>query len=71
MFHSGDGLYFEKLPDAGVRILKRSGNDEDSPVIFDHVLDRVQWDIVVAGIKHGFNVEAAVVRQPDLPPIVD
>jgi hypothetical protein len=63
-------LYFEKLSDGGVRILKRSGADEDAPVIFDHVLDKFQWDIVVAGLEHGFNVEAVVV-QPELPPIVE
>ncbi len=70
MFDSGDGLYFERLPDGGVRILKRSGSHEDAPVIFDHVLDRFQWEIVAAGLEHGFNVEAAV-QQPNLPPIVD
>jgi hypothetical protein len=70
MFDSGNGLYFERLPDGGVRILKKSDSHEDSPVIFDHVLDKFQWDIVVAGLEHGFNVEAAL-RQPDLPPITD
>lgn len=54
MFHSSDGLYFEKLPDGGVRILKRSGSQEDSPVIFDHVLDANQWASVIASMSlHG------------------
>jgi hypothetical protein len=57
MFDSGSGLYFEKLPDGGVRILKKSESQEDSPVIFDHVLDKFQWDIVVAGLDHGFAVQ--------------
>jgi hypothetical protein len=70
MFDSGNGLYFEKLPDGGVRILKKSDSNDDSPVLFDHVLDEFQWDIVVAGLEHGFNVQADV-QQPNLPPIVD
>jgi len=70
MFDSGNGLYFERLPEGDVRILKRSGSQEDSPVIFDHILDRFQWEIVVAGLEHGFNVQAAV-EQSDLPPVVD
>lgn len=67
MFHSNAGLYFEKLPDGAVRILKRSGNEPDSPVIFDHVLDAGQWASVVAAMS-GTLAEGAHI---DLPPIAD
>ena len=67
MFHIGDGLYFDRLPDGGVRIVKRSGNADDSPVIFDHVLDAGEWASVVAATS-GTLAEGAHI---DLPPIVD
>ena len=50
MFNSGEGLYFERQPDGGVRIVKKSGNTEESPVIFDHVLDPIQWASVIAAM---------------------
>lgn len=67
MFHSSESLYFEKLPEGGVRILKRSGNEQDSPVIFDHVLDAGQWASVVAAMSDTLAEGAHI----DLPPIVD
>lgn len=67
MFHLNEGLYFEKQPDGGVRIVKRSGSQEDSPVIFDHVLDAGEWASVVAGMS-GTLAEGGHI---DLPPIVD
>lgn len=67
MFHSNSGLYFERLPDGGVRILKKADSNESSPVIFDHVLDAGQWASVVAAMS-GTLAEGASV---DLPPIVD
>lgn len=67
MFHSSNGLYFEKLADGAVRILKKADNNDSSPVIFDHVLDAGQWASVVAAMS-GTLAEGA---QIDLPPIVD
>lgn len=74
MFHSSEGLYFEKLPDGGVRILKRSGSREDSPVIFDHVLDANQWASAIATMSHygeengGFYRALNFHRGDPLPP---
>lgn len=67
MFHSNAGLYFEKLPDGKVRILKRAGTEADSPVIFDHEMDAGQWASVVAAMS-GTLAEGAHI---DLPPIAD
>lgn len=67
MFHINEGLYFEKLPDGSVRIVKRSGNEPESPVIFDHVLDAGQWASVVAAMS-GTLAEGAHV---DFQPITD
>lgn len=67
MFHINQGLYFEKLPEGAVRILKRSGNSDDSPVIFDHVLDAGQWASVVAAMS-GTLAEGMHI---DLPPVTD
>lgn len=50
MLYLNEGLSFEKQPDGGVRILKKSGNDAESPVIFDHVLDAAQWASVSAAM---------------------
>lgn len=52
MFHVNEGLYFGKTPDGGVRILKRSGNDSESPVIFDHELNANEWASVIATMSH-------------------
>ena len=30
--------------------MKKSGNTEESPVIFDHVLDPIQWASVIAAM---------------------
>lgn len=67
MLELNEGLSFEKQPDGGVRIVKRSGNDAESPVIFDHVLDAGEWASVVAGMS-GTLAEGA---QIDLPPVAD
>lgn len=67
MLYLNEGLSFEKQPDGGVRIVKRSGNDDQSPVIFDHVLDAGEWATVVAAMS-GTLAEGAHI---DLPPIVD
>ena len=67
MFHINEGLYFERLPDGGVRIIKRNGNDAESPVIFDHVLDAGEWGSVVASMS-GTLAEGA---QIEFPPITD
>lgn len=52
MLYLNEGLYFENLPDGKVRILKRSGSQDDSPVIFDHVLDANQWASVIATMSN-------------------
>jgi hypothetical protein len=79
MFHLIEGLFFERLADGNVRILKTNGVLETDPVTFDMVIDAAQWDSVVVGLKHDFAVQTAswpesdqgVTQQPDLPPIVD
>lgn len=67
MFNSSNGLYFEKLADGSVRILKKADDNESSRVIFDHVLDAGQWGSVVAAMS-GTLAEGMHI---DLPPIVD
>jgi hypothetical protein len=57
MFHLIEGLFFERLPDGSVRILKTNGVLESDPVVFDMVIDAAQWDGVVAGLQHGFKVQ--------------
>lgn len=69
MFNLGEGLYFEKQPDGGVRIVKRSGNDAESPVIFDHVLDATQWASVTAAMGASGEDVAKLLEAP--VPILD
>lgn len=66
MFHSSEGLYFEKLADGSVRILKRSGSQEDSPVIFDHVLSASEWAYVLAMIS-GSDSDPDYLQQGPIP----
>ena len=67
MLQLPNGLYFEKLADGAVRILKKADSNDSSPVIFDHVLDAGQWASVVAAMS-GTLAEGMHI---DLPPIVD
>jgi len=57
MFHLLEGLFFERLEDGSVRILKTNGVLETDPVIFDMVIDERQWDGVLAALQHGFKVQ--------------
>jgi hypothetical protein len=59
-----EGLFFERLPDGSVRILKTNGVLETDPVTFDMIVDAQQWDGVVAALQHGFSV-AVAAQQPD------
>lgn len=52
MFHVVDGLYFQKLKDGAVRVLKTAGGQEDSPVIFDQTLEASQWASVIATMSY-------------------
>lgn len=52
MFHLTDGLYFEKLADGAVRILKKADSQESSPVIFDHMMEASHWASVIASMSH-------------------
>lgn len=70
MFHLIEGLFFERLADGSVRILKTNGVLETDPVTFDMIIDERQWNGVVAGLQHGFTVQVGV-PDPDLPPIAD
>lgn len=69
MLYLNEGLCFEKQPDGGVRIVKRSGSGHDSPVIFDHVLDPVQWASVTAAMGSSGEEVAKFTESPI--PILD
>jgi hypothetical protein len=76
MFHLIEGLFFERLADGNVRILKTNGKLETDPVTFDMVIDSHQWDGVVAGLKiqPGLSLPVGVEvvgQKTDAPPIAD
>ncbi len=76
MFHLIEGLFFERLTDGSIRILKTNGILETDPVTFDMIIDERQWDGVVAAMKiqPGLSLPVGVqvvAQRPDLPPIVD
>ncbi len=47
MFHAKNGLYFERLENGSVRILKRKDAMPDSPVIMDETLDNGTFASVI------------------------
>jgi hypothetical protein len=61
MFHLTDGLFFERLPDNQVRILKCESGRDDAPIVFDITLDAHSWASVIASMSYyeeednGFN----------------
>lgn len=52
MFHLRDGLYFERLPDHQVRILKRESGHDDAPAVFDITVDKDSWCSVIATMSY-------------------
>lgn len=52
MFHVKEGLFFERLPDNQVRVLKREKGTDDAPVVFDITLDADSWASVIASMSY-------------------
>jgi hypothetical protein len=52
MFHVKDGLYFERLSDGNVRVLKRRDGKPDSAVVFDMIIDRDSWCSIIASMSY-------------------
>lgn len=52
MLHVKDGLYFERLPDNQVRILKKEKGTDDAPISFDMTLDANLWASVIASMSY-------------------
>lgn len=51
MFHAKNGLYFERTPDGGVRILKTRNGHPDSDVVLDMILDADAWCSIIASVS--------------------
>lgn len=51
MFHAFGGLYFEKLNNGAVRVLKRESGRDDAPVVFDATIDKDTWCSIIAGMS--------------------
>jgi hypothetical protein len=73
-FHVTDGLFFQRLPECAVRIIKTAQGRVDDPVIFDLTLNASQWASVIASMswhgeeKYGF-YRAMHFHCGDLPPV--
>jgi hypothetical protein len=52
MFHLTDWLYFGRLADGAVRILKKESGAEDAPTILDVTIDANQWASVIASMSY-------------------
>lgn len=51
MFHAKDGLFFEKVGTA-VRIVKRDGLQNISPITFDVTMDYEMWCSIIANMSY-------------------
>lgn len=47
MFHVGNGLYFDRLADGSVKVIKRKSCMMGEPIVFEQVLDVSTWASVV------------------------
>jgi hypothetical protein len=52
MFHLTENLYFEKLPNGAVRIVKKSNAAYDAGTVFEVTIDANQWASVIASMSH-------------------
>lgn len=52
MFHTQNGLFFEKQADGSVRILKTESGREGDPVLMDVTLDKHSWGSVIASMSY-------------------
>jgi len=52
MFHLTDGLFFERLLEGKVRILKRASGSADAPVVFDLTVDSNSWASIIASMSY-------------------
>ena len=52
MFHVRNGLYFKRLDDGSVLLIKKDG--ADGPLVFEAAIDKDSWCSVVAHVcEHG------------------
>jgi hypothetical protein len=52
MFHVTNGLFFERLTDGSVRLIKRVSHQENAPVLFEYTLNPNQWASVIASMSY-------------------
>lgn len=52
MFHVSGGLFFERLPDNKVRIIKRESGRDDARLIFEQIMDADSWASVIASMSY-------------------
>jgi len=78
MFHLQDGLYFDRLEDGKVRILKK--NADTDAVEMDMVVDAAGWCSVIASMSYYGEEDCGFYRAeefhqkkpvPDTCPLVD
>lgn len=70
MLHCHSGLYFERLPGGGVRVLKRKVDRVDSPALCDVTLDADTWSTVVEAMADPRHTRGAPIDATPFPPAV-
>ena len=51
MFHVNNGLYFKRLDDGSVLIVKRTDSHPDSPIVFEQIIDADSWASIVTSVS--------------------
>src|SRR5262245_48432192 len=51
MFHVNNGLYFERVGDGSVRVVKKESATENAPIIFEYTLDANDWASVISSMS--------------------
>ena len=52
MFHSTDGLFFERQSNGGVRIIKHETGNRESAIMLDVTLDKDHWHSIIACMSY-------------------
>jgi len=51
MFHVSNGLYFKRLNDGSVLIVKKTDSHPDSLIVFEQVIDADYWASIVTSVS--------------------
>ena len=59
MFHEDDGLYFDRLENGNIKIIKRENGISDAPIIFEQEITIDSWISIIGFMTNDDNPREA------------